>query len=182
MPAPAADPASDPGVRAPDAAPLDFDTLYDRYARYVARILIRLTGGDEEVDDLVQDVFMLAARGLPTIRDPAAVPAWLATIAVRRVHRKLWSRRLRNIFRVSDPIEEVELAAPGCSPEDRLLLKRVFVVLDRVAVRDRIAWTLHVLEGETLETVAQACRCSLSTAKRRIASAQAKIDKEVGHA
>lgn len=57
-----------------------FGRLYDRYARMVhgvllARIPVR------EVDDLVQDVFVMALRRLSTLRDTRSFGAWLAAIA-----------------------------------------------------------------------------------------------------
>jgi RNA polymerase sigma-70 factor (ECF subfamily) len=38
-----------------------------------------------------------------------------------------------------------------------------------------VAWLLRHVEGERLQDVALACGCSLATAKRRIASAQAAL-------
>jgi RNA polymerase sigma-70 factor, ECF subfamily len=57
-----------------------FGQLYNRYARMVhgvlmARVPLR------EVDDLVQDVFVLALRRLSTLRDIARFGAWLAAIS-----------------------------------------------------------------------------------------------------
>ena len=47
--------------------PVEFDELFARYGRYVAQLAARLLGsGDAEVDDVVQDVFWLASRRLPT--------------------------------------------------------------------------------------------------------------------
>ena len=48
--------------------PVEFNELFARYGRYVARLASRLLGsGDAEVDDVVQDVFLLASRRLPRI-------------------------------------------------------------------------------------------------------------------
>jgi len=49
-----------------------------------------------------------------------------------------------------------------------------------MAVADRVAFVLHHIEGETLEAVAQICRCSLATTKRRVARAQRAIDQLAG--
>jgi hypothetical protein len=43
---------------------LDLDTLFRRYASYVAAIAHRLLGRDDDVDDTVQEVFLAAIRGL----------------------------------------------------------------------------------------------------------------------
>jgi RNA polymerase sigma-70 factor (ECF subfamily) len=67
-----------------------FDTLYERYARIVHGLLLARVGRDE-VDDLVQDVFLTAWRRLDNLRDPAAFGGWIAMIARNRAtdfHRR----------------------------------------------------------------------------------------------
>ncbi len=67
-----------------------FGCLYDRYARMVHGILLARVPRSE-VDDLVHDVFLLALRRLPALRDPEAFGAWLAMITRNRAsdyHRR----------------------------------------------------------------------------------------------
>jgi RNA polymerase sigma-70 factor (ECF subfamily) len=57
-----------------------FGCLYNRYARMVHGVLLaKVPTG--EVDDLVQDVFMMALRRLSTLRETGSFGAWLAAIA-----------------------------------------------------------------------------------------------------
>jgi RNA polymerase sigma-70 factor (ECF subfamily) len=67
-----------------------FGRLYDLYAPMVHGILLaRVPVSD--VDDLVQDVFLVALRKLSTLRDDNAFGGWLAMIARNRAmdfHRK----------------------------------------------------------------------------------------------
>jgi RNA polymerase sigma-70 factor (ECF subfamily) len=57
-----------------------FGRLYDRYARMVHGVLLARVPV-REVDDLVQDVFVMALRRLSTLRDTRSFGAWLAAIA-----------------------------------------------------------------------------------------------------
>jgi len=57
-----------------------FGRLYDRYSRMVHGILLAKVPV-REVDDLVQDVFLLALRRLSTLRETGSFGAWLAAIA-----------------------------------------------------------------------------------------------------
>ena len=59
-------------------------------------------------------------------------------------------------------------------------MRAVYRVLDELPVDDRLAFTLHHIEGEKLEVVARLCRCSCATAKRRIARAQQAIEERMG--
>src|SRR4029079_6291906 len=68
--------------------PVDFNELFARYGRYVARLGSGLVGsGYTDVDDVVQDVFLLASRRLPTIVDMIQARGWLATVTTRLVAR-----------------------------------------------------------------------------------------------
>ncbi|MGH9659856.1 MAG: RNA polymerase sigma factor [Bryobacteraceae bacterium] len=73
--------AGDPGA---------FAALYSRYARMVHGMLLARVPRDE-VDDLVQDVFVSVLRRLRSLRDPGAFGGWLAMIARNRAadyHRR----------------------------------------------------------------------------------------------
>jgi RNA polymerase sigma-70 factor (ECF subfamily) len=67
-----------------------FSSLYERYARIVHGLLLARVGR-EDVEDLVQDVFLTAWRRLDDLRDPAAFGGWLVTITRNRAmdfHRR----------------------------------------------------------------------------------------------
>ncbi len=165
----------------PGEEPLTFEQTYRRYARYVAAVVLRLDPGVPDLDDVVQDVFLAAASGLRRLRDKNATKGWLATVAVRMVRRRLQLRRMWRWFGIGeDDRPPAPLVDGGSNPVDRLLLGAVYEVLDSMPVDDRVAFVLHHIEGEKLEDVAQICRCSLATAKRRIARAQQAIDQRVG--
>lgn len=48
-------------------------------------------------------------------------------------------------------------------------------MLESLPLEERLAWSLRHVEGHALEEVAAACDCSLATAKRRIAAAEANV-------
>src|SRR5919204_1859666 len=60
-----------------------FSSLYERYARVVHGLLLARVGRND-VEDLVQDVFLTAWRRLDDLRDPAAFGGWGAIIARKR--------------------------------------------------------------------------------------------------
>lgn len=159
-------------------APSTDEELFSRYAPYVGRIGLRLLGREPEVDDLIQDVFLVAFKKRGQLRDPNAAKAWLATIAVRIARKHLRRRRLRRFVGL-DHEPSVELIDPAVSPEKRALLSRLYEILDRMDVDCRLAWTLRYVEGETLEGVALRCGCSLATAKRRVSAAHTLLGGEV---
>jgi RNA polymerase sigma-70 factor (ECF subfamily) len=71
--------------RAREGDRMAFGQLYARYARMVHGVLMARVPLSE-VDDLVQDVFMLVLRRLSTLRDSARFGAWLAAISRNRAN------------------------------------------------------------------------------------------------
>src|SRR5688500_18914066 len=67
--------------------------LYDRYRQLVRRILIRLLGTHEEINDLVQDVFLSAVRTIYRVRTPEMLRSWMASVAVFTARQELRRRR-----------------------------------------------------------------------------------------
>ena len=155
------------------------DEAFRRYSSYVAAVGLRLLGRPDEVDDLVQDVFIEAQKGLHTVRDAESVKRWLAKVTVRVSHRRLARRRRWSFLRLGAHFDYAELPDPAASPETRALLAKVYRVLDGLPPKQRIAWTLRHVQGERLDQVALMCDCSLATAKRRIAAAHATIREAV---
>jgi RNA polymerase sigma-70 factor, ECF subfamily len=156
--------------------------LYADYAQLVAWFASRLLTRPEEVEDVVQEVFVIAASNLGNLTDPPKIRGWLKTVTLRRVGRRLrWARLRARLGMGPAPSDAIELvAAPQASPEDRAVLRQLFRVLGELPVELRIAWTLRHMHEEPLEVVAELAGCSLATAKRRIAAAQQRIQKELG--
>jgi RNA polymerase sigma-70 factor (ECF subfamily) len=169
---------SPPQERASDAAPSREPTLahlYALYASYVGAIASRLLGRAGEVDDVVQEVFTLAVRGLRRRDGAQEVKAWLAKVTVQRCVRQLRLRRFWEFIDATPANSYEQLAEPSAGPAERHLVAEVYRALDRLPAKERVAWTLRHVEGESLEDVAALCGCSLATAKRRIASAHEKL-------
>src|ERR1700733_11272510 len=74
------------------------DETYRRFSPYVAAVALRLSGRVDDLEDLVQDVFLAAARGIKKMRNADAIKGWLATVTVRMVGRRLQVRRVRRLL------------------------------------------------------------------------------------
>lgn len=161
------------------SAEIPLEALYARYAPYVAAIAMRILGRESEVEDLVQDVFATAVRGLKRRRNHAEIKRWLATVTVRRSIRRLRVLALWSWVNLDEEPNTERIADPNASAEERRLVAHVYRALDRLPIKERVAWVLRHVEGESLEQVAELCGCSLATAKRRIARAHAQVSESV---
>src|SRR5437667_5374240 len=82
-----------------------FGRLYDRYARMVHGILLARVP-PREVDDLVQEVFLLALRQLHALRDISRFGAWLSTITRNRAND--YFRKSIPDAKVTEPVSEYQ--------------------------------------------------------------------------
>ena len=153
------------------------DELFKQHSGYIARLVYRLLGREEEVDDVVQDVFFSLFCSLKSIRRPEATRGWLATTAVRIARRRLRVRRFGFLLGQNKRVDPVDLVAHDASADDRVALWTLHKALEKVSVDARLAWILHHLEMEGLDQVARALGCSKATAKRRVAEAQREVKK-----
>ena len=153
----------------------DIDDLFRRYSRYVAYIAHRIIGDPSDVEDLVQEVFLDAHRGLRRFDDPDKVKGWLAVVTTRRAGRFLKRRKLKVMLGLKEAPAYCDLVDNSATPEQAALASSVYQALNRLPVNDRIAWTLRNVQGENLERVAELVGCSRATAHRRIVAANAVL-------
>lgn len=133
------------------------EDLYRRHRRLVAANLYRVLGDRTDLDDLVQEVFVIAFRGLDRFRGEARLSTWLyrvcINVALGRIRQK--TRRPPPI-----PMAQVpgERAGDTESPETALLREetrqRVYRALDALPPKKRMVLYLHEIEGRDLKEIA----------------------------
>jgi RNA polymerase sigma-70 factor (ECF subfamily) len=161
--------------------PMDLDAIFRRYSRYVATIGMKLLGRDDELDDLVQEVFLDAHRGLGSLREPDAIKGWLARICVRRCVHRLRRRRLHAFLNLDTLAHDAVLTAPGASPDETAEVARIYRMLERLPAEQRVVWILRHIEGASLDDLVALTKCSKSTVQRRLRAAQQEIERGVHH-
>jgi RNA polymerase sigma-70 factor (ECF subfamily) len=134
-----------------------FGRLHDTYARMVHGILLaRVPYG--EVDDLVQDVFLVALRKIDSLRDAAAFGPWLAMITRNRAMD--FHRRSRDTTELSDDLPAANVTAPEAEANEVLTLIRMLPE----AYREPLI--LRFVEGMTGPEIAE--RTGLAAASVRV--------------
>lgn len=125
--------------------------VYRVHAPAVARWATRLSGRPQETSDLVQDVFLVVQRRLPSFRpERASLTTWLFLITENVVRNHRRRVRLRGwLFGERQPA--VERADEGRTPAEHLEwqrdVRRTYEVLDRLGESDRTLLVLFELDG-----------------------------------
>ena len=120
-----------------------FGELYRRYARMIHGVLLaRVPYGD--VDDLVQDVFLLAMERLDTLREAGAFRGWLATIARNRATDHL--RRAPQTMELPDDLPSND---SGDDSADRMEAAAALAIIRTLPEAYRETLILRLVEGFT---------------------------------
>jgi RNA polymerase sigma-70 factor (ECF subfamily) len=150
-----------------------------RFAPMVLVMAERALGSRSEADDLVQEVFIRVFRCVSTLLEPNSLRSFVYSVAVRTLKSHLRYRRLRSWLTFRQPETLVDLRSVAVDVESRQLLRRFYALLDRLAPRDRLVFTLRRVEGMTVEEIAETMGLSVSTVKRSFARASSRLSRWV---
>ena len=158
-----------------------FGEFVNRHVAAVHRWMARAVG-EADADDMTQDVFLKAYRGLPRFRGEAPPRAWLAAIADNTVKNRYRSlSRFRRVF-APGPAEEGSTAEPpqrAAGPEERAQAgeSRRFVTeaLKLLPVEFRMPVVLRDLEEWSYEEIAVSLNLPVGTVKSRIARGRGRL-------
>ena len=95
---------------------------------------------------------------------------------MRTLKWELRRRRVRRWVTLSDTGEVPDLSIPAVDHVSRQLLRRFYVVLDKLGAEERMMFVLRHIERLTLEEVSLSMGISLATVKRRLARTTQKIE------
>lgn len=123
-----------------------FGLLYDRYARVVHGILLCRVP-PREVDDLVQEVFLLALRQLHSLRDVSRFGAWLGAITRNRAND--YYRKTIPVQQVTEPGAEEQAEAKSNDHVVEQEAAMVLAVLQTLPETYREPLMLRLVEGMT---------------------------------
>ena len=156
-----------------------FDELYRRYADLVWSRLGRLLGPDPEREDLLQQIFFEVFRDLWRFRGEAAFRTFLYRVVVNSAcdHLKRRSRRPR-------PVSAADLdglidgdRSPEARAVERERLALTLSLLDKIKPKKRIAFLLRVVEGLSLEEIAEIVEARPAAVAQRVRHAHRELDR-----
>lgn len=140
-------------------AALSLAELFRAHARDVGRWAYRLGGPLMDVEDVVQEVFVVAHQQLASFRGDAAPSTWLFRITENVVRHRRRKDRLRRWLRKDAEALADRRAAQEASAQQRLeeheRAKRLYRVLDQMGERARAVLVMFELEGLSGEQIAE---------------------------
>lgn len=154
-----------------------FEALVVKYQRRIARHVARYVKHAQDVEDVVQEIFIKAYRGLLAFKGESTFYTWLFRIA-RNAALNFVTRQSRLVVLRADlPNAEAEdvdetHASSAEDPERRLLAKHISEGVERAMKKMQPelaeALMLYEVEGKQYKEIAQALEIPIGTVRTRI--------------
>jgi RNA polymerase sigma-70 factor, ECF subfamily len=144
----------------------------------VHHTLYRILGSNQDMEDVLQETFLEVFRSMERYAARSSLVTWCCAIASHVALGHLRSRRR--------PLVELTDDVPTLAPDaERVTLareaaRRLYVALDKVEATQRIAFALAVVDGKSLQEVAELTDSSLSAVKTRVWRARKELDRLAG--
>lgn len=160
-----------------------FRSLVERHGRSLFALAYRITGNEADADDVVQESFIRAYRGLSQYDGRASFQAWIYRIASNYALDLLAARKRRNWEQIDGDKEHPgaldSVPAVDASPE-RLALNsqlrgHVETALGELTDLERAAFVLRHFEGLSLDEIGVTLGISLNSVKQGVFRAVQKM-------
>lgn len=167
--------ADDLVSRAIDGDPKAMERIVLEHQGRVTRLLVRMLGQRQDLEDLVQVVFLETMKSLCRFRGDSSLSTFIGgitvTVAKRTMRPTAWIRR-------RGPMPE-EPAAGDASPEriavGREQLRRVRIALENISKKKRVAFLLYVVEGMPVEAISEHTGSSVAATYAQINHARKEL-------
>jgi RNA polymerase sigma-70 factor (ECF subfamily) len=150
-----------------------FEELYRRHSVRLYNLAYRMCGNTADAEDLLQEIFLLVHRKLPTFKGGSALGTWLYRLAMNHCLDHLRSRG----HRMDERSEPLDVAHPARSqpadwPLTRVDLERAVAQLPEGC---RVAFLLHDVEGFEHQEIARILDVKEGTSKSQVHKARMRI-------
>ena len=164
-----------------------FRALVERHSRPVFRLAFRMTGNEQDAEDVVQESMLRAYKQLAKFDQRASFGTWLYRIATNCSLDLVRSRKRRTEDRtaasgggggeVEDPVMTVASQDPN--PERMALSgevrERLTAAMDGLSAVERATFVLRHFEGMGIEDIGRALECQPGAAKHSVFRAVQKL-------
>ncbi len=162
--------------------PAELGVIYEANFRYVWRCLRSLGVHDAQLDDALQDVFIVVQRKLPDFDGRAQLRTWLYAIALRisRKYRERWRREPASLDTARESQPELVLHQSGegaALANERLALAHA--ALEVLSDEQREVFVLARIEQMSAPEIASVVEIPLNTVYSRLRAARLAFDAEI---
>ena len=158
-----------------------FRTLVERHSRRAFQLAYRITGNQQDAEDVVQESFIRAYRQLSRFEARAHFSTWLHRIVANCSVDLMRAKQARHDQTRSESLDDaVEMPAAHLPGPERLaqsaeIQRRVQAALSDLSPLERAAFTLRHYEGRSVDEISRALGLGTSAAKHSVFRAVKKL-------
>jgi RNA polymerase sigma-70 factor (ECF subfamily) len=158
-----------------------FRALVDQHSRSVFRLAFRMTGNEQDAEDVVQESFLRAYKQLGRFESRANFGTWLYRIVANCSVDLMRAKQARHDMARGESLDDaIELPAvdtpgPQRMAESAEIERRVRAALDALSPLERAAFTLRHYEGRSIDEISAALGLKTSAAKHSVFRAVKKL-------
>ena len=160
-----------------------FRALVDVHSRSIFNLAYRMTGNQDDADEVVQETFLRAYKSLHRFEARSKFSTWIYRIAVNRCLDMLEKKNIKGDYTISDESDpedhSLQLPSTAAGPERQLLSReanqKIAVAMKLLTPTERIAFTLRHMEGQSIEEISKALKVKENAAKNTIFRAVKKL-------
>jgi RNA polymerase sigma factor (sigma-70 family) len=163
-----------------------FSAIMDLYQDMVYNTAISIVQNAEDADDITQEVFVQVYLSIHSFKGESKLSTWLYRITISKAldHEKKKKRKKRAGFVQSlfgalanQSLHTVEFNHPGIQLEKKESAAELFKALKQLPEKQRIAFTLHKLEGQSNQQIAEIMNTSLYAVESLMGRAKSNLKK-----
>lgn len=165
-----------------------FKKLVDEWQAMVYNTAISIVQNEDDADDITQEVFIQVYQSVSSFKGESKFSTWLYRITISKAldHEKRKKRKKRFGFVQSlfgndgeEQLHPVEFNHPGVQLEKKEKASELFSALNKIPDKQRIAFTLHKLEGQSYQEVADIMNTTLYAVESLMGRAKINLRKEL---
>lgn len=145
-----------------------FDLLVHRWHGPLSAYVRRIVASDRIADDVVQDAWLRIIRGIPRLRDPTRLRAWLFGIARRAVMDALRAKYDAPVSVLVDEIADVAVVQDLSDADAEAELTAMSDALALLPPIERDVLSLFYLQELTIDEMADVLAIPVGTVKSRL--------------
>ena len=160
-----------------------FRLIFDRYARPIISFIYDMVGQRDLAEELAQETFVRAYKGIQSLRDDTKLSTWLFGIA-KNVARESLRSRWRSDSKVEMEDDGVmQLSDKELLPDDQLINKELNSVIQEALAKldddKREVFTLKVFQQRSYEEIAEITGFSIPKLKTDLHRARAEMRRRI---
>ena len=163
-----------------------FKKLVDEWQDMVYNTAVSIVQNADDADDITQEVFIQVYQSISSFKGESKFSTWLYKVTLSKAldHEKKKKRKKRFAFvqtlfgnNNDEELHPVEFDHPGVQLEKKQRANELFNALKQIPDKQRIAFTLHKLEGQSYQEVAEIMNTSLYAVESLMGRAKTNLKK-----